>query len=529
MADDPRAARDLAWAVIAVIVVSVAAASTTLSDSLGSMLRGADRPIGGLVAMMMAIPVAASVFSYRRYRDAAKSRKELDAVASLDSLTGLPNRRALAVWLERSKRFSEASGSQRAVLFIDIDRFKSVNDTFGHDVGDGLLEAVSDRLRNTLRPGDRIVRHGGDEFVLLCHDVLAAPIAIKIAERVLATFAAPFKIQAHEVKLSASVGVALSDGRDRSRDLLADADTAMYEAKGAGGGTCVLFQPRQGRVVRRGDREAELRVALDEEQFVLHYQPVVSLETHQMLGVEALVRWQHPERGLVPPLEFIPALEQVGLIVPVGTWVLNAACRQARTWRDEHPDLPFRVTVNVAAAQLGDPGFVDALDAALTDSGAQASDIWFELTESALLRDIEGAWASLRAAKSRGIRIALDDFGTGYSSLSYIRHFKLDMLKIDKSFVDGLGRNAEDAAIIEHVIGMAHALGMVIVAEGIEDEWQSRELRRLGCDMAQGYWFSRPCEADVISRLLNLADSSDGAGTVPWGAPQAAVPVHAIA
>src|SRR4051794_16072304 len=527
MADDPRAARDLAWSVFAVILVSVAAASTRLSDSLGSLLRGANQPMGGLVAMMVSIPVVASVFSYRRYRDAAATREELAAVATLDSLTGLPNRRVLASWLERGKRFSEVSGSQRAVLFIDIDRFKAVNDTYGHDVGDGLLEAVGDRLRNTLRPGDRIVRHGGDEFVLLCNDVLAAPIAMKIADRVLAAFDTPFSIQAHEVTLTASVGVALSDGREAGRDLLADADTAMYEAKGAGGGTCVLFQPRQGLVVRRGDREAELRVALDDEQFVLHYQPVVSLETHQMLGVEALVRWHHPERGLVPPLEFIPALERVGLIVPLGTWVLNAACRQARAWRDEHPDLPFRVTVNVAAAQLADPGFVDALDAALADSGAHASDIWFELTESALLRDIEGAWASLRAAKSRGIRIALDDFGTGYSSLSYIRHFKLDMLKIDKSFVDGLGRNAEDAAIIEHVIGMAHALGMVIVAEGIEDEWQSRELRRLGCDMAQGYWFSRPCEAEIISRLLKLTDTGDG--QAPWGGPDRPVAVKASA
>jgi Amt family ammonium transporter len=292
----------------------------------------------------------------------------------------------------------------------------------------------------------------------------------------------------------------------------------------------VVFDQRMHQSMKaRLALESDLRGVTERGELMLHYQPIVDVESGDLRSFEALLRWNHPTRGLVSPAEFVPIAEESGMIHRITMWVLNAACRQARAWRDEHPDLPFRVTVNVAAAQLADPGFVDALDAALTDSGAQASDIWFELTESALLRDIEGAWASLRAAKSRGIRIALDDFGTGYSSLSYIRHFKLDMLKIDKSFVDGLGRNAEDAAIIEHVIGMAHALGMVIVAEGIEDEWQSRELRRLGCDMAQGYWFSRPCEADVITRLLNLADSPDGAGTVPWGGPQGAVPVHAIA
>jgi EAL domain-containing protein (putative c-di-GMP-specific phosphodiesterase class I) len=319
--------------------------------------------------------------------------------------------------------------------------------------------------------------------------------------------------------VSASVGVAVTDGRESGRDLLADADIAMYESKAAGGRRSTVFQDRKRHTVRRGDREPELRAALEQEQFVLFYQPVVSLETHEMVGVEALLRWNHPERGLVPPLDFIPALEAIGLIVPVGTWVLNDACRQARRWRDAHPDRPFRVTVNVSAAQVADPSFLDIVDAALRDSGARPSDIWFELTESALIHDADIAWASLRGAKSRGIRVALDDFGTGYSSLSYIRQFKLDMLKIDKSFVDGLGRNPEDAAIVEHVIGMAHALGMVVVAEGIEDEWQSDELRRLGCDMAQGYWFSRPCEVDVINRLLGLSGPGEGGVGAPWGAP----------
>ncbi|MEY2437203.1 MAG: hypothetical protein QOF97_2039 [Acidimicrobiaceae bacterium] len=517
MADDPRAARDVAWSVIAVVAVVTAAASTSASHSVGSYLAAAGRPVGGLIALLVTIPIATSVFAFRRYRDAAASRKELAAIASMDAVTGLPNRQALSGWLERSQRTAEMTGSHCAVLFVDVDRFKAVNENHGHDVGDGLLEAVGERLRAVLRPGDKIVRHGGDEFVLLCNNVMSGPIAAKIGERVAAVFATPFAISSHEIAVAASVGVAISDGRDSGRDLVAEAEAAMSEAKAGGGHRSVVFEPRQGQTVRRGDREAELRTAIEREEFVLHYQPVVALANDQMMGVEALLRWQHPERGLVPPLEFIPALEEIGHIVPVGTWVLNAACRQARQWRDAHPDRPFRVTVNVAAAQLADPNFVDIVETALRDTGAQPTDIWLELTESALFHDVEEAWSALRATKRRGIRIALDDFGTGYSSLSYIRQFKLDMLKIDKSFVDGLGRNAEDTAIIEHVIGMAHALGMVIVAEGIEDERQSRELRRLGCDMAQGYWFSRPCEAEVIGRLLNLSEPRPNGVDAAWG------------
>ena len=519
MTDDPQAAHDVAWAVVAVVAVAVVATATSASESVGAYLTTAGRPIGGLVSLLVAAPIVTSVFAFRRYRDASAARRELALMASVDSLTGLPNRRALAGWLERSKRVAKTNSSHLAVVFIDIDRFKSVNDTYGHDVGDALLEILGERLKTSLRPGDRIVRHGGDEFVLLCNNVMSAPIAAKIGERVLTAFEEPFAVDDHQISVTASVGVAVTDGRESGRDLLADADIAMYEAKAAGGRRCAVFQTRKRHVVRRGDREPELRAALEQEQFLLHYQPVVSLETHEMVGVEALLRWQHPEHGLVPPLEFIPTLEAIGLIVDVGTWVLNDACRQARRWRDQHPDRPFRVTVNVSAAQLADPNFVDIVDAALRDSGARPADIWFELTESALIHDADIAWASLRGAKARGIRVALDDFGTGYSSLSYIRQFKLDMLKIDKSFVDGLGRNPEDAAIVEHVIGMAHALGMVVVAEGIEDEWQSRELKRLGCDMAQGYWFSRPCEAEVITRLLALSEEGAGGAGAPWGAP----------
>jgi len=394
-----------------------------------------------------------------------------------------------------------------AVLFVDLDHFKAVNDLHGHDLGDQLLIEVARRMRDAVRPSDRVVRYGGDEFVILGHDVITAAAGARLAERVIKSLEKPIELGAHVVEISASIGVAVVDARSEPMEsVLGATDAAMYEAKRKGTGHYVEVDSiRREHVGRRVKQIDALREALDQQQFVLHYQPVVKATDSSLAGAEALIRWEHPDRGLVFPGDFIPDLEASGLIVPVGAWVLEEACRQAREWQDEFPERVFRVKLNVSASQLSHPDFHDTVVAALNGTGVDTSRICFEITESALMDDVAKAWATLRQAKDRGISLALDDFGTGYSSLTHLRRFNLDYLKIDKSFVDGLGRNAEDTAIIEHVIGLAHTLGLKVIAEGIEEEAQFKALRALGCDFAQGYFFSRPQPAEVISQLLRLS------------------------
>jgi len=290
--------------------------------------------------------------------------------------------------------------------------------------------------------------------------------------------------------------------------VLSAADAAMYEAKSQGTGRYVVVDStRREHSGRRAKQLDELQDALEQGQFVLHYQPIVAVHNASLTGAEALIRWEHPERGLVFPGDFIQDLENSGLIVPVGAWVLEEACRQAHEWHTTFPDLAFHVKLNVSATQLAHDGFNDTIVHALNATGVRPERVCFEITEGALMHDVAGAWATLRKAKDRGFSLALDDFGTGYSSLTHLRRFNLDYLKIDKSFVDGLGRNAEDTAIVEHVIGLAHTLGLRVVAEGIEEEAQYKALRALSCDYAQGYYFSRPQPVEVITHLLKLATS----------------------
>jgi diguanylate cyclase (GGDEF)-like protein len=396
-----------------------------------------------------------------------------------------------------------------AVLFVDLDHFKAVNDNYGHDIGDELLSEVAQRLRNVVRPSDRVIRYGGDEFVILGNDVVAQQAATRLAERVIQVLEEPFDLGTASIGISASIGIAVVDAHSGSMDsVLSAADAAMYEAKSGGTGRFVVVDAaREREPGRRTRQDADLRAALDGEQFVLHYQPIVAVHDATMVGAEALIRWNHPERGLVFPGEFIPDLEDSGLIVPVGTWVLHEVCRQAHEWQDAFPDKVFNVKVNVSASQLAQSNFSEIIVDALRTSGVRPDRVCFEITESALMHDVASAWATLRQAKDRGITLALDDFGTGYSSLNHLRRFNLDYLKIDKSFVDGLGRTQEDTAIIEHVIGLSHALGLKVVAEGIEQEGQYKELRRLSCDYAQGFFFSRGQPAEVITRLLRIASA----------------------
>ncbi|HEY2814492.1 MAG TPA: bifunctional diguanylate cyclase/phosphodiesterase [Acidimicrobiales bacterium] len=469
------------------------------------------------MALLVALPVATTLFSFRRYRDAAAARHELATISMLDSLTGLHNRRSLPGWYTQAWERAARTSSPLAVLFVDLDRFKAVNDTYGHEGGDHVIETVARRLRSAVRPGDRVIRYGGDEFVILCNDVVTTPSAVRVAERIIDVIEEPIDVDGNSVTVSASVGISIvgvGDDACTMDQVLSTADSAMYRAKSAGTGKCVVLQPGRTPADDRASLSDELQRALARGEFVLHFQPVVALADKTLVGVEALLRWQHPERGLLLPGMFVEELEDSGLILPVGAWVLESASRQARVWQEMWPDRPFRVAVNVSGRQLSDPDFPALVTEVLRSTGVRPSHLCLEITEGSIMKDIDGAWATLRSAKERGIELALDDFGTGYSSLSYLRRYKTDVLKIDRTFVAGLGTGHEDTAIVEHVIGLARSLGMRTVAEGIEREDQYTRLVEFGCDNGQGFWFSQAHPADVITQLLRVTStgSRDGEG-----------------
>jgi diguanylate cyclase (GGDEF)-like protein/PAS domain S-box-containing protein len=421
-----------------------------------------------------------------------------------DRLTDLPNRVLFMDRLEQGLARLRRRRSLAAVLFLDFDHFKVINDSLGHHVGDELLTAVAPRLRHALRASDTVAHLGGDEFAILLEDIEGEEDAVEMAQRVAALFAQPFVIAGGEHFVSASVGIALARGGESAMELVRDADAAMYRAKERGRARYEVFDAAtRGRVLARLRVENDLRRALDREEFSLHYQPLVSLADRGVVGVEALIRWHHPERGLVSPAEFVPVAEQNGLIEPIGRWVLERACGQAAMWHAARPDArPLEIAVNLSAVQLASPGLVDTVTDVLAASGLPADLLCLEITETAMLRDPEVTGEVLRALGALGVRMALDDFGTGYSSLSYLPHLPLDTLKIDRSFVDGLGSEAHDTAIVEAIIAMARALSLGVVAEGVETERQAQELARLGCERAQGYYFARPMPASEIPARL---------------------------
>jgi diguanylate cyclase (GGDEF)-like protein len=505
MGPDGRAGRDLAWIVVVSVLLAVAAVAT---DAIDRLLDGADaltdRNLSGVLAICALVPIGATVFAIRRYRDAAVAREALDQLSRHDSLTGLANRRFLGDGFDEMLHEARRHNGRIAVLFLDLTDFKHVNDTYGHEVGDQLMIAVAERLRQATGDDDVIVRYGGDEFVVFCPEVATAPMAERMARRLLRVIETPFERADDLIQISASVGIALTEERcTRPDEVLRDADAAMYRAKALGRGRYALFDRSMRDTITPSSAERRLRAALDNGEFRLFYQPIVSLWTKRMVGAEALLRWQDPARGVVGPSDFIGALEDTGLIVPVGQWIMGEVSRQSRRWQDEFPERPpLSLKINVTARQLAQTDFIDQLQRALSDSGADPARLSLEITESALMRDVQASWAALREAKALGLTLALDDFGTGYSSLSYLRRFSLDLLKIDKSFIDGLGQAREDETIVEHVIAMAKALGIVTVAEGVETAAQVEHLRSLHCDLAQGYYFSHPQPPGVIDQLL---------------------------
>jgi diguanylate cyclase (GGDEF)-like protein/PAS domain S-box-containing protein len=425
-----------------------------------------------------------------------------------DPLTNLPNRFLLMDRLEHALRRAKRGDNHFAILFLDMDRFKLINDSLGHVTGDRLLEQMAGKVRSCLREEDTLARFGGDEFVILIEDLRDPPQPVRIAQRILQSLKEPVEVDGNTIYISTSIGIVLGSPRYiRAEQIVRDADTAMYRAKAMGKGCYAIFdEAMHTSAVKRLDIENKLRKGIEQNQFILHYQPIINLITRSIVGFESLVRWNHPEKGIVDPDEFIPIAEETGLIVPLGEYVLLESCRQMKNWMQQYPFLgEMLIHVNVSGIQLKQLHFIDRAQHCLHRSGLPAHCLKLEITESMLMSLEDKAIALLEELKGLRIQIGIDDFGTGYSSLSYLHRFPVDTLKIDRSFVMDLDPENENAKIVKTIISLAHALGMNVVAEGIESPGQLKILEAMCCEYGQGYHFSRPVPARQVVRLLESA------------------------
>ncbi len=434
-----------------------------------------------------------------------EAEQQLIYTALHDGLTGLPNR---ALFMDRLKRSLERARLRPdylfAVVFLDLDRFKVVNDSLGHPIGDQLLVAIARRLEISLRPGDMVARLGGDEFAIILDHLKNVDDATQAAERIQKELSVPFNLSGHEVFASASIGIVLSlTPDDLPEDFLRNADTAMYRAKDHGRGCFELFDKgMHARAVAQSQLENDLRRALTRDEFELHYQPIISLKNWRIMGFEALLRWRHPQQGFISPLKFIPVAEETGIISSIGEWALRQACQQLRVWQDHFPsDPPLCMSVNLSGRQFTQPGLIKMINQILTETGIQASSLKIEITESAIIENIDSATAILKQLRALGIKISLDDFGTGYSSLSYLHRFPIDTLKIDRSFVTrmNLPKNSE---IIRTIVTLASNLGMDVIAEGVETREQVIQLTGMNCEYVQGYLLSKPIDGLAVEGLI---------------------------
>ena len=460
--------------------------------------------------------ILGAVIVFRDVMVSRERRLQMLHLAEHDALTDLPNRLLLNDRLTRSIALSRRYGRRLAVLFIDCDRFKHINDTLGHPIGDQVLRSIAKRLTTCVRESDTVSRHGGDEFLVLLSEVDQPEAAGLIAEKIVSSIAEPHEISGHELQLTASVGIALypEDGQD-AHSLIMRADTAMYHAKNTGRNRVDFYRPdMEAPAITRSSIESELRSALDKRELELFYQPTIDLETGAISGAEALMRWRHPEKGLIQPDQFIPAAEASGLIIPMGRWALREACRQAKAWQDAGlPPIP--IAVNVSALQFRTAGFMDDILGFLKETALSPRYLELELTESALMVDTASTTSLLEVLKRNGLVLKVDDFGTGPSSLSYLQHCPVDVLKIDQSFVADIHPEPGGSTIVRAVIAMGKSLGCRIVAEGVETRHQFAFLRAENCDEGQGFHFSPAVDADAFGRMLaeapfaiSMADSS---------------------
>jgi diguanylate cyclase (GGDEF)-like protein len=429
---------------------------------------------------------------------------ELSHQAMHDALTGLPNRTLFMDRLKLAVRRAKRHHTVMAVMFVDLDGFKPINDIYGHDIGDRLLVALAARLQEGLRASDTAARFGGDEFMILCEDVAGLQDVISIAQRLLGAIGEPFMVGDERLEVQASMGIAITDGKgDTAETLIRNADTAMYGAKEQGVPFEVFDDDIRTRVKERVEMERQLRRAVQEGDFRLLYQPQVDMRSGEIVGLEALLRWDHPTHGLIEPGEFLWLAEETGLINKIGDWVLEETCRQAAQWREAGPSrTPLRVCVNLSARHHARPGLVATVRQIVGEAGIDPSSLCLGITERVVMSDEEAAVQTLHALKDLGVRISIDDFGSSESSLGALKRFPLDVLKVDRSFVSGLGQEGDDAAIVAAVINMAHALGILTVADGVETREQVEHLKTFGCDVGQGQYFARPRPAEAIAELL---------------------------
>lgn len=437
----------------------------------------------------------------RDVTDRKLAEEQLAHLAYHDSLTGLANRSLFMTRLEQALARSDRNQPALGILYMDLDDFKVVNDSLGHRAGDALLIEASRRLQACVGPLDTVARLGGDEFVVLIAHTNDTDDAIRVADTILKKLSAPFFIDGRKMVVTPSVGVVMGNQGSDAKELLRHADIAMYQAKLRGKARYEAFTPvMYSHALQRLDLETALRRAVERDEFRVYYQPVIDLKTGLITGAEALVRWEDPHRGLISPAQFIPLAEETGLIMPIGKWVLKEACRQAKEWHKLFPGMT--VSVNLSVKQFNEPFLADDVAAVLTETGLDPGKLQLEITETVLMRDADSTHDTLRGLKALGIGLSMDDFGTGYSSLSYLKRFPIDILKVDRSFVMGLGQSQEDNALVQTVIWLAEALHLTVTAEGVETEEQMNLLKVMGCQHGQGYHFAKPLTNDAMSELL---------------------------
>ena len=503
---------------------------TVTSDWYGARARRTDRLADlGTVVSLAAAALLVSLLYRRWRREQTRFERMLTYQGFHDLLTTLPNRALFADRLGQALARAVRGQETVGVLLLDLDGFKAINDSLGYGAGDQLLVAVARRLDACVRIEDSVGRLGGDEFIILLERLANESDAVRVAERIMQVFEEAFVIAGREVFINGHIGIALASqvagtrqpaGQQGADDLLRQADAALHRAKGGGEVRYAVFDPDlNAYALARLELEADLRGATERGEFVVHYQPRVALATGRIVGTEALVRWAHPQQGLVAPAQFIPTADETGLIVPIGRWVLAEACRQGRAWQEEFPgDPPLTVHVNLSARQFQHSELVKDVARTLQETGLDPHSLMLEITEGVLMTDAEASIVTLKKLRDVGVQLAIDDFGTGYSSLGYLKRFPVDILKIDRSFVDGLGTDPEDTAIVEAVITLARTLGLVATAEGVETAEQLANLRALDCELGQGYYFAKPLPAAAAGALLGQSTYGLTAGSPVGGA-----------